>query len=131
MTSDNHHGSRLLSLGSLVALLLFGFAISPGCSKKDSDSAKPKKVDCDKLCDKTFGTCVSEVLMASGKMDAKKVAMFKKLGLLKKVQKQGHEQCLKGCRANDGQFGDAKSANTCLEMADCQKFATCITRHIK
>jgi hypothetical protein len=131
MTSHNLHGSRLVSLVSLTTLLLVGLLVGPGCSDKGSKSAKSKKVDCQKLCDKTFGTCVSEVLMSSGKMDAKKVAMFKKLGLMKKVQKEGLAQCLKGCRAQKGQFGDSRSANKCIEMTDCKKFAACITRHIK
>jgi len=117
-------------LAALVGILVAGLLVGSGCSKK-GDGAKAKKVDCNQLCDKTFGTCVSEVLLASGKMGQKKLALFKKLGLLERVRKQGHDECLKGCRAKDGQFSDGKAATACLELADCKKFATCITRHIK
>lgn len=124
--------SPLSTLAMLAALIaLTGLLIGTGCAKKDGGSSKANKLDCNKLCDKTFDTCVSEVLLASGKMNKKKLAMFKKLGLLKKVKKQGHEECLKGCRAKSGQFSDARSANACLDIADCTKFAKCITGYIK
>ncbi len=137
MTFENLHCSRRISLVSLVtlvtlvALMFVGLLVGPGCSRDDASSAKPPKVDCQRLCDKTFGSCVTEVLLVSGKMDAKKVAAFKRLGLLKKVQKQGLDQCMSECRAKKGKSAYAKMANRCLAMADCKKFATCVTRQIK
>lgn len=128
-----HSKTRLaIHLTLLLGLLAAGMLLVAGCAKDGSKaSGKANKVNCNALCDKTFGTCVNEVLLGSGKMDSKKLAMFKKLGLLKdKVIKPGHDKCLKGCVARKGQFRDSSAVNACLAIKDCKKYATCILKHM-
>ena len=94
-----------------------------GCSKL--------KVDCDKMCSKTFKDCVGEVLVASGKMDQKKIDLIKKAGAFKKVQEAGYSACMKDCKKKKGFGSDAGKINKCLEKKDCKSYADCIKKHIK
>ncbi len=106
-----------LTLGLLLA---FG---ASGCSNL--------KVDCDKMCGKTFKECVGEVLVASGKMDKAKIDQIKKMGALKKVQEAGYGACMKDCKKKKGFGSDASQINKCLKEKDCKKYAECIKKHIK
>ncbi len=116
----------LAAVGLFAAGLQLG-----GCSRKGSDAKPEPAVDCNNLCDKTFGSCVEEVLLASGKLDKKKLALFRKLNILPKITKEGHKTCLEGCRSKKGHFSDAKAVNACIAISDCKRHAACIARHIK
>jgi len=133
--------TTLFPLAALLGLLVASLSMGR-CSKKGSGGAKATKVDCNKLCDKTFGACQYQVLLANEKTKTAKtaktaktkqdsVALFKKLGLLKKFKERDQEKCLKGCQSRKGQFRDGKAVNACLEITDCPEFAACITRHIQ
>ncbi len=124
-----HPSTHLRTLTALV--LAAGLLTIAGCSSKGGGETKTASVDCKKFCNKTFGTCVDEVILDSGKMDKKKMKAFKKLGFYKKVQQEGLNDCLKACDKRKGRFKDAKGVNDCLRIQDCKKFAPCITPHIK
>ncbi|MFH2009197.1 MAG: hypothetical protein ABI333_21590 [bacterium] len=112
------------------ALLLAASTPLHGCGKK-SPEEKLGKVDCDTLCNRTFGTCAEQVFVASGKMQEGKVKLFKKLKILPRVKKEGLDNCLKGCRKQGGRGGDAMAINACLALDDCKRYASCIVKHIK
>jgi hypothetical protein len=101
-----------------------------GCHEK-AKKQKVDVVDCKRFCDKTFQTCGREVFIESGKLRVDKAKMFKVLGLLKKVKREGLEKCHKNCGEHQGVFRDAAEVNKCLEIEDCEKFAECITKYIK
>lgn len=109
---------------------LIGLALSfamvlgvSGCNKL--------KVDCEKMCTKTFKECVGDVLVAAGKMEQAKYDQIKKAGALKSVQDSGFASCMKDCKKKKGFGSDASSINKCLEMKDCKAYAKCIKKHIK
>jgi hypothetical protein len=89
------------------------------------------KVDCEKMCDKTFKECVGEVLVAAGKTDQAKLDQLTKTGKIKGVQETGYGACLKDCKNKKGFGSDAGSINKCLEIKDCKEYAKCIRKHIK
>jgi hypothetical protein len=109
----------LIGLGLAFAMVL----VVSGCSKL--------KVDCKKMCEKTFKECVGEVLVASGKMDQAKIDMIKKVGAFEKVQKAGYGACIKDCKKKKGFGSDAGEINKCLKKKNCKEYADCIKKHIK
>jgi len=116
-----------------VAVLLgagVGLGAGAGCEEK-AHKQQVAKVDCQKFCQKTFEQCGREVFIESGKLRVDKAMMFKVLGLLEKVKREGLEKCHKNCGEHRGIFDDAKEVNRCLEIANCEKFAKCITKYVK
>ncbi len=111
---------RILIGLSLSFVMVLG---ASGCSKL--------KVDCEKMCAKTFKECVGEVLVASGKMDQAKIDLIKKAGAFKKVQDAGYSACIKDCKKKKGFGSDAAAINKCLDKKDCKAYADCIKKHIK
>jgi len=110
----------LIGLGLSLALAL---GVS-GCNKL--------KVDCKKLCEKTFKECVGEVLVASGKMDQGKLDAIKnKAGAFKKIKDSGYAVCVKDCKTKKGFGSDAGEINKCLKIKDCKEYAKCVKKHIK
>ena len=109
----------LIGLGLVFTMVL----VVSGCNKL--------KVDCEKMCEKTFKECVGEVLVASGKMDQAKIDMIKKAGAFKKVQDAGYGACIKDCKKKKGFGSDAGEINKCLKAKDCKEYAKCIKKHIK
>jgi len=110
------------TLIGLALTLTMVLAVS-GCNKL--------KVDCEKMCTKTFKECVGEVLVASGKMDQAKLDMIKKAGAFQKVQDAGYGACVKDCKKKKGFGSDAGEINKCLEKKTCADYAKCIKKHIK
>jgi hypothetical protein len=94
-----------------------------GCSKV--------KVDCEKVCKRTFDECLEDVLVASGKLSKEKLDMAKKAGMLKKMKKQGYDTCLKNCKDQKGLGSDAGDINKCLKKKSCKEYADCIKGHLK
>ncbi|MFH2010763.1 MAG: hypothetical protein ABI333_29450 [bacterium] len=89
------------------------------------------QVDCNRMCTRTFNECVGEVLVASGKMDSKKIDLIKKAGAFKKVQDAGYGACMNDCDRKKGFGSDAGKINKCLEKKDCKSYADCIKAVIK
>lgn len=118
---------RAARVGSLAAAAL----MTLGACKDTAKEPTVVRVDCNRLCKKTFTTCGREVFIKSGKLRVDKARMFKVLGILKKVKAEGLETCLKGCGDQQGLFGDAAKVNHCLEIRDCTAFAACITKYVK
>jgi len=104
---------------TIVALVAMGLVSTAGLGC-------PAKVDCDKMCTKTFKECVGEVLIAKGKLSQKKLDMIKKLGGLKKVQDAGYGACIKACKDEKGLQKDGAKINKCMKIKDCKKFAECM-----
>lgn len=123
----NRLAIRLALVGSLLAAPSLGL----GACKATHEAPTVARVDCSRLCKKTFTTCGREVFIKSGKLRVDKARLFKVLGILKKVKAEGLETCLKGCGGQRGLFADAAKVNQCLEIQDCTAFAACITKYIK
>jgi hypothetical protein len=104
-------------------------------TKKDSKTAQEEgssekgknKVDCKEVCERSFKTCLSELLITSGKVSAEKLEMVKKRpGMLDRMKKQGFDVCMKNCQKKGGLGADATAINKCLEKKNCQEFAKCV-----
>ncbi len=123
----------------ICALMILALTVTlGGCGDKKDAKKKAKeemrakmKVDCEKMCTKTFRDCVGEVLVASGKMDKSKIDMIKKVGALKKVQDAGYAACVKDCKRKKGFGTDAAEINKCLKLDSCAAYAKCIKQHIR
>ncbi|MFH2009000.1 MAG: hypothetical protein ABI333_20590 [bacterium] len=113
---------RVLVLGMCFGML----AGIIGCKDAVKKAKKQVKVDCEQLCSHTFKQCVTEVLLASGKLDAKKIDMITKAGALGKVKEAGYNACMTKCKEKKGYGSDAGKVNKCLEKKDCKAYAACI-----
>lgn len=107
----------------LAFALAFGATGALGCSKV--------KVDCKKVCKRTFDECLEDVLVASGKLSKDKLEMAKKAGMLKKMKKQGFDTCMKNCKDQKGLGSDAGEINKCLKKDSCKEYADCIKKHLQ
>ena len=113
-----------------ITKLLLGVTLSCGLVIGAS-ACGSVKVDCDKMCSKTFKECVTEVMLASGKMTEKQMKLVKKAGALDKMKEKGHEACMKDCKKKKGIGSDAGKINKCLKKKDCKEYADCIKEHLK
>ena len=105
-------------------VLTFSMALlATGCSKL--------KVDCEKVCERTFKECVADVLIATKKVDSKKMEMIKKVGKIEQVKAAGHKACVKDCKKKKGFGSDAGEINKCMKIKDCKEFAKCMKKHVK
>ena len=86
---------------------------------------------CERMCTRTFTECMSEVLVASGKVEQSKIELLKKDGSLDKAQNAAYSNCAKDCKKNKGVGLDAKAIAECLKMPWCNDYAACIKVHIK
>ncbi len=102
---------------ALTALALVSFA-GIGCGKV--------KVDCEKMCTKTFKECIAEVLVAKGKVDMKKIDLLKKAGAFDKIKQGSYDACLKACKKDKGVTKDAAKINKCMKIKDCKEYAKCV-----
>jgi hypothetical protein len=87
-------------------------------------------VDCKRLCRRTFDQCLTEVMLASGKMTAKQIQRVKQVGAMSQMKKKGYEACLKDCSRKGGKGPDAAKINKCLGHKSCTAYAQCIKKHL-
>ena len=110
-----------------AVILAFAMAVGTtaaiGCSKV--------KIDCKKVCKRTFDECLEDVLIASGKLSKDKLDMAKKAGMLGKMKKQGFDACMKNCKDKKGIGSDAGEINKCMKKKNCKEFAECMKKHLK
>lgn len=106
-------------------------ASTQGGSMGAADGGAPR-VDCKKMCARTFKTCLVETLVTSGKLTRKMIDKLKKsAGAMAKIQQAGYNACQKDCARKKGFGTDAAEINTCLALASCAKYAQCIKRHVR
>jgi hypothetical protein len=103
-----------ISLAALMTLSSLGFF---ACSKK---------VDCEKVCKRTFDTCLEDVMVATGKVSKEQVELIKKMGKLKEAGKQGYDQCMTKCKDQKGMASDGDKINECMKKKSCEDFAKCM-----
>lgn len=115
-----------MSIAKLFLGVTLSFGLVIGASACGS-----VKVDCDKMCTRTFKECVGEVMVGSGKMTKKQLELVKKAGALKKMQEKGYEACMKDCKKKKGIGSDAGKINKCLKKSNCKEYADCIKKHLK
>lgn len=118
--------AALLSACWAVGLLPFLTA----CRETESKSP-PVRVDCQRLCKRNFEECADEVFLASGKMSEKKLKLFKKLTILRRIKQEGLTKCLKECRALGGVGAESAELNRCLELKDCRAYARCVEPYVR
>jgi hypothetical protein len=111
--------SRHPVLWMLAAIGLLG----SGCSKM--------RVDCEKLCRRTYQECGTELRLSKGRLDRAGFEELQKLPAkaerFQRQLKQEHETCLKLCREKKGYGSDAGKFNECLKKkADCRSYAECV-----
>jgi hypothetical protein len=122
---------RFLLVCEALVLTLTVALVACGDKKVGKKETEKEKVDCNRMCARTFKECVGEVLVSSGKMDQKKIDLIKKAGAFKKVQDAGYEACMKDCAKKKGFGADASEINKCLDKKGCKDYAACIKEHIK
>ena len=115
MSMRNRFSALVLLLGLMVGL--------PAC--------KSIKVDCDKMCSKTFRECMSEVMLSAKKVTPKELEAIQKVNGLKKMQQDGYTHCMADCKKKKGFGSDAGKINTCLDKKSCKDYAECIKEHLK
>ena len=85
-----------------------------------------KKVDCKKVCKRTFDTCVEEVMVATGKVSEKQIKLIKKMGKLKDAAKQGYDKCMSKCKDQKGMASNSDKINKCMKKKSCEDYAKCM-----
>jgi len=116
--------NRMVALAGLVGLL-----VAPGCDgarKARQRARRAQKVDCDRLCTRSFKRCAVEVLVAAGKTKPERVAALQATGAFEKIQSYGYKACLRDCNTKKGRGSDASRINACLAKRGCKPFAECI-----
>jgi hypothetical protein len=115
-------------------LMPTGGALSGGTigSASGQGSGGASRVDCARMCRKTFKECVEEVLLAAGKMSPRQLDKIKKIpGVIAKMQEAGYSACLRDCSKKKGVGMDARAINQCLALTSCKKYAQCVKKHIR
>ena len=118
----------------LVVAGLLGLVSAPACDgarKARQKARRAQKVDCEKLCTRSFKSCAVEVVVAAGKMKRERVVALQAAGAFEKIQSYGFEACLADCKKKRGRGSDAGRINTCLAQKGCQPFAECIRKVVQ
>ena len=119
------------ALSLLVVLAtLGGTLVLPSC-RKGAKQPNVGTVDCDTVCNRTFGQCAAEFFIASKAMKKEKVLLTQKVGIFPRIQKEGLDNCLRSCRSLKGKGRNAKAVNDCLKLDACGPFADCIVKLMK
>jgi hypothetical protein len=126
---ENRIYDRLLALVFAMGLLL-----APGCGdarKARRKARRAQKVDCVRLCTRSFQKCALEVVVATGRLKPERVDALKAAGVFAKFQTLGYEACLRDCNKKQGSGSDAARINDCLAQKGCMPFADCIKKVIQ
>jgi hypothetical protein len=113
--------SRRLVISLVASALALGSLA--GCGKM--------KVDCEKLCKKTYGECGGELRVVKARLDRASLEELQrnpaKLEKLQKSLAQEQETCRTRCKEKKGYGSDAGKFNDCLRKhSDCRGYAACI-----
>ncbi len=121
--------NKLLAL--VVLLGVTGAVACDGARKARKKARLSHKVDCVKLCTRTFKKCPAEVVVAAGKMTTKRLESLKAAGAFERIQSLGYDACLRDCNKKKGRGSDVGRINTCLKKVGCKPFAECIKEVIQ
>ena len=120
---------KMIVLAGLLALV-----VAPACNgaqKARRKARQAQKVDCVKLCTRSFKTCATEVVVAAGNTKPERVAALQATGAFEKIQSVGYEACMRDCKKKQGRGSDAGRINACLAKKGCHAFAECIRRVVQ
>jgi len=129
------HLMKRWTLHKILALVgAVGVVGGLGCDserKAQQRARRAQKVDCARLCARSFNKCALEVVVATGKLKPERVAALKAAGVFEKFQTLGYEACLRDCKKKQGRGSDAARINDCLAQKGCMPFAACIKKVIE
>jgi hypothetical protein len=113
--------SRHPALWIVAAACLLGTL--PGCGKM--------KVDCERLCQRTYQECGAELRLVKGRLDRAGAEEVQKQPAkaerFRKQLAQERDTCLKRCKEKKGYGSDAAKFNDCLKKkTDCRSYAACV-----
>lgn len=118
----------------LLLIALLGVAVAPACDrgrKARQKARRAQRVECARLCDRSFKECPVEVLVAAGRIRPERVAALRASGAFDKIQSVGRQACLRDCKKKEGRGSDAPRINACLAKKGCKPFADCISRVVQ
>lgn len=120
---------KMLALAGLLGLVYV--PACDGAQKARHKARRAQKVDCDRLCTRSFKECPVEVVVAAGNTKRERVAALKAAGVFERVQALGHAACLRDCKKKQGRGSDAGRINACLAKQGCKLFAECIKKVVQ
>ncbi len=118
----------LALVGAVGVVLLLG---CDSARKAQQRARRAQKVDCARLCARSFNECALEVVVATGRLKPERVAALKAAGVFEKFQTLGYGACLRDCKKKQGRGSDAGRINDCLAQKGCLPFARCIKKVIQ
>lgn len=123
---------------AIVLATLLGVALLVACQHTTRPAATPaisartvpklQKLKCHDVCHRTFQDCMSQMLLAAGKITRQQLARFVQAGIMGMARMTGYAGCMRRCSQGQasGQTESTHAVNRCLKKRSCTAYAACM-----
>ncbi len=93
-----------------------------------STATRLQKLGCHEVCHRTFQDCMTQMLLATGKITRQQLKRFVRTGLMGMAKVTGYAGCMRRCQKGQTRGVQEKTlaVKRCLRKRSCAAYAACM-----
>lgn len=122
-----------LTLACIMGVVLFSqcqHGTRPGATSTTPTRTRQslQQLACHDVCWRTFQDCMTQVLLATGKVRRHQLDEIVRAGLMNAAKMTGYAGCMHRCRQGMEQAGkgNSRTVKRCLKLRTCDAYASCM-----